>query len=51
MQTKETVEISRDRYLELIGAERWLEALEAAGVDNWDGISYAHDLLEESNDE
>lgn len=25
----------------------WLQALENAGVDNWEGISFAYELLEE----
>lgn len=29
---------------------RWLQALDAAGVDNWQGIDYAHELLEAWND-
>lgn len=28
---------------------RWLDALEAAGVDNWQGIDFAHDLLREES--
>ena len=23
----------------------WLEALEAAGLDNWDGCEFAHEIL------
>jgi hypothetical protein len=30
---------------------KWLEALEAAGVDNWSGIEYAHELMREFEDE
>lgn len=25
----------------------WLDALEAAGVDNWDGCSFAHEMYRE----
>lgn len=28
----------------------WLECLESAGVDNWVGIDYAIELLEELNE-
>ena len=27
----------------------WLTALESAGVDNWDGISFAYELYEQSD--
>lgn len=27
----------------------WLAALEAAGVDNWSGIDYAHELYNEES--
>ena len=27
--------------------QTWLHCLEDAGVDNWGGISFAHELLEE----
>ena len=29
----------------------WLDCLEAAGVDNWEGIDYAHELYKEGYDE
>lgn len=29
---------------------QWLQALEEAGVDNWEGIDFAHELLEEMNE-
>lgn len=29
----------------------WLNALEDAGVDNWEGISYAYELFEHGNDD
>lgn len=35
------VSISEDEYEELKSAKDKLEALEAAGVDNWEGYSYA----------
>ncbi len=34
----ETAEEDRERL-------RWLDALEAAGVDNWDGIDYAYEIF------
>ena len=43
------VTVDRSHYESLLERERWLCALEAAGVDNWEGISYAHDLYEEED--
>lgn len=40
------VTISRKRYKELREAEAWLRCLEQAGVDNWEGISLAHEISE-----
>jgi len=31
----------------LYDAEQWCNALESAGVDSWDGVGYAKELLEE----
>lgn len=41
----EFVTISVEEHLRLLERDRWLTALEEAGVDNWEGISNAHDLL------
>jgi hypothetical protein len=38
------VTISKDEYDRLMDSERLLDALIAAGVDNWDGYSYALEL-------
>ena len=43
------VTVDREHYHSLLERERWLCALEAAGVDNWEGMSYAHDLYEEED--
>lgn len=40
------VTISRDEYDRLQRAERKLSALEAGGVDNWDGYDWAMEALE-----
>ncbi|AFN39095.1 hypothetical protein G167_gp59 [Burkholderia phage BcepMigl] len=40
-QEVEMVTITRDEYDSLLTRSRWLECLEAAGVDNWDGIDEA----------
>jgi hypothetical protein len=37
----ENVTISRERYNELLRLEEVLNALESAGVDNWEGYDYA----------
>jgi hypothetical protein len=38
---EETVTISKKRYDSLIDAQKKLDRLEAAGVDNWEGYSEA----------
>jgi hypothetical protein len=38
--------ISKEKYEGLIESERVLNALLAAGVDNWDGYDYAIEILE-----
>lgn len=43
----EMVEISAERYEALIKAEEKLEALEGAGVDNWEGYDIAMEFMEE----
>jgi hypothetical protein len=40
----EDVEKLRAELAELRERDRWLSALEAAGVDNWQGIDYAREL-------
>lgn len=42
------VTISQKRYKELLEAERFLSALEANGVDNWDGY---HMAFEDDDDD
>ena len=44
---EETVTITKSEYEDLIESAAWLQALENAGVDNWDGISFAYELLED----
>ena len=43
----ENVEISKERYQELLDAETKLCALESAGVDNWEGYDDAMEELEQ----
>jgi hypothetical protein len=44
---KETVTIEKERYEELLQTEKFMTALQAAGVDNWDGYDYAVDMLDD----
>lgn len=39
------VQISDERYLELLQSEDKLSALEACGVDNWSGYEYVYEYL------
>lgn len=43
------VTISRERYNELIENDRWLDCLEAAGVDNWEGVDFAQEIFDSFN--
>ncbi len=40
---EEKIEIEKERFDELIETERFMRALEAAGVDNWEGYDIAKD--------
>lgn len=44
---EENITISKKEYNSLIEDSEFLNALRAAGVDNWDGYSYALEYLEE----
>lgn len=44
----DNITISKKRYKQLLESERFLYALEAAGVDNWEGYSLA---CEEDDDD
>jgi len=47
--TEETVTISKVQYELLMADSKWLTALENAGVDNWGGIAFAYELMEEES--
>lgn len=49
--SQETVTIPKTEYESLKEDAKWLRALENAGVDNWEGISFAHELLGEDDDD
>ena len=51
MSEIETVTISEEEHARLQDRDAFLCALEAAGVDNWDGYDNAQDILEEWNNE
>ena len=46
-----TVTISKKRHQELLDAEHMLDALEAAGVDNWDGYHLAYQAAHGDDDD
>ena len=48
--SKKTVTISLVKYEGLLAESRLLQALENAGVDNWDGYYYAMDELREAGE-
>lgn len=45
------ISITKKHYEDLLEKVTWLEYLEAAGVDNWDGYSYAFELREDDEKE
>lgn len=48
MEEVPTVTIPVTEYERLKERERWLSAMEAAGVDNWQGIDVAVEMMEEN---
>ena len=42
-----TITITTKEYNRLLESDTWLMCLESAGVDNWEGLSYAYELAEE----
>ena len=50
-EAMDTVEITKKEYDQLIKDSEWLSCLEAAGVDNWEGIDEAINMLHEGEDE
>ena len=51
MSNIKLVAISEKEYLGLIKDSKILNALAAAGVDNWEGYDYAMELLNEEEQE
>lgn len=44
---EETITISKEEYESLLENSKKLEALESAGVDNWQGYDYAMEIYNE----
>ena len=44
---EETITIPKRIYYELLEDSTWLAALEAAGVDNWEGSKHAQEIFAE----
>lgn len=44
---EETITITKKEYDSLIEDSKFVRALEAAGVDNWEGYGIAQDMMEE----
>ena len=51
VKMEETVTVNRADYLRLEGVDSFMDALNAAGVDNWSGYGDALDILEEWQEE
>lgn len=43
----ERIEIDKAEYEELLSDQKFLNALRAAGVDNWDGYDVAQEMMDE----
>ena len=44
IEEKEMITISKVQYEYLLERDNWLNCLECAGVDNWEGYCYAIDI-------
>ena len=51
MSEQEKITITKEEFEYLIKRDDWLSCLEIAGVDNWDGISCAYEMLESEEEE
>ena len=50
MPDHNVIMLSKSLYSSLMDARRFLNALQAAGVENWEGYGYALEILEEMNE-
>lgn len=48
MSEHKMITISENKYLELVKDQEWLNCLEAAGVDNWEGFGFALEIRDEN---
>lgn len=46
---EQTITITKKEYESLLEDREWLQCLENAGVDNWEGYSYARELQKEND--
>lgn len=51
MEPTQTITISTREYEQLIKDQLWLQCLEEAGVDNWQGYDVARDIWREYSKE
>lgn len=49
MKDESIIPVPQSRFEELLKTEEFMRALEAAGVDNWEGYDYAIDILNGDN--
>ena len=47
---KEKVTITKKEYEELLDSQKMLNALESAGVDNWEGYDFAMELYRDEEE-
>lgn len=45
------IQLTQAEYDKLLDAQNKLSALQAAGVDNWDGYDYAMEMLNDEEEE
>lgn len=47
---EEMITVSQEEYDDLVSDVAFLRALEAAGVDNWEGYDYACEIFQENKE-
>ena len=50
MSNENFVTIPAEEYQDLLDTQLWADCLEGAGVDNWDGYSYAVEAYQEAKE-
>lgn len=51
LEEPEMVVITKAEYDRLLDVDDWMDCLEAAGVDNWEGYDEAHRIRRESEND